>query len=212
MMKGEASKTLEVPSSAVLDDNDDSKKMRMTMWNMFIVLMKVVVISLVSVIILQQLVDLNTSWAQKIQERENKIQRWKHDCGDPIKPPIDPDIIEICNQLKIVINASPFTRALSKVIHSWNSCITMPCSEVLSRMATHLELKLLAACVIIVVLHYMYRFYGYTKVKGNKLKDYIQAKHTMKQMELMKQKQQQHLPTSFQYVPLQNSYSGAVNM
>lgn len=184
-------KKTEIGEDEGLDgDQSNEKKMKITLWNMFIVLMKVIVVSLLSVIILQQLADLSAQWAQKTQERDNKIQRWKHDCGDPIKPPIDPDIIEICNQLKIVINASPFTRALSKVISSWNSCITMPCSELLTRMSTHLELKLLAACVIIVILHYMYRVYGYTKTGGSKLKDYLQVKHTMKQLEMMKRNQQ----------------------
>lgn len=188
---------------------DDSSKMKMRLWNIFLMLMKVVVISLISVVFLHQLASLNETWSQKIQERDSKLLRWKHDCGDPTKPPMDPDIIEICNQLKVVVDTSPFIRALSKVIYSWNSCVTMPCSDLLNKMSSNLEFKLLAICVAIVIIHYTYRFIGFTKTKSNKLKDYLQTKYTMKQFKKMQQEQQHVLPSSF--TPIQSQY-GANNV
>jgi hypothetical protein len=157
-----------------------SKYTKKKLWTIFLQTMNSVFILFVVIIISQQVFLVNTTWNEKIQERESKLKQWNYDCGDVSKPPMNSDIIEICNHLRIIVNSSPFIRALSKVVHGWNSCLTMPCSQLVQSILSQTELKILFVFIAIAIIHHIYRICSYTKKKTFKLRDFLQTQHTLK--------------------------------
>jgi hypothetical protein len=155
------------------------RKQSMTLFNMFISLMNLVFKVYIVIVVGQQLFQLNTYWQEMITARESRLKQWHHDCGDPNKPPMNNDIMEICNQLKVVVDSSPFMRALSKLVHSWNSCV----KQCIHSISMYVESKILFLCIFFAVAHYLYKIFGFAKNRSLKLKDFWQTQYTIKELQ-----------------------------
>lgn len=164
-----------------------------TSWKIFIIVVKTVMISSCLIVVFQQLLLFNATWNDKITEYENKIKEYDiHRCATMRTTNIQ--FIEECDRLAVIIRTSPMMRALTKVAYGWNSCLTMPCTQLAHTIANSTEYKLLFLLVSFGTLYYLYQFLVMTREKTNDIKERIRAKSTMKyvqkQQQLLRQEQQ----------------------
>jgi hypothetical protein len=188
-------------------DEDKTQKTKRIFKNWILRFMTTILWLSIMVVISQQLALLSTRWHEKTEDREIKLRRWNHDCGggggdgnSNKAPPMDPDIVAICAQLKVIINTYPFIRAFHSVINEWNSCITMPCSQLVKEIGDNTGYKLLIVCIFIALTNYFYKFFGLAKVKTDKWKKNWQFDETVKRQQQLYLQQQQQQQQQMQFI------------
>jgi len=148
-------------------------------WDIIMNFVSAITYITILILVLQQCNNLNNNWKLTTDEYYDSLNQYRSIC-DLTKENNNRKLLQVCKELTIIINTSPFARAIDKTISSWHSCITMPCSQLLLSISTSLEYKII---LILICLYFFTRFYqlfNYTKRKSIKFQDYLRGQYTNK--------------------------------
>ena len=147
--------------------------------DIFMVIVRMAMAWTFFVVVTQQCALINSRWSEKLVQHEQAVNDYKvHQCGY-MKTTNIPFINE-CERLSIVMRISPLMAAITSVINGWNSCITMPCTQVVHMVLNHYEYKLLFSLISFGFLYYAYKFFNTGCDKTIVLQDMIRAELTRK--------------------------------
>lgn len=100
--------------------------------------------------------------------------------------------IKECSELNIIINSWPFVRAISYVVKGYNSCLYLPCGEIVRNIADQLQYKIAFILIALALFSYSFNLIGCTKKKGKDLVDKYRWRQTMAEIQALQQKQEQY--------------------
>lgn len=129
------------------------------------------------VVVTQQLALVNSTWSTKLTQYEQAIKEYSlHQCGQMKTTNIQ--FITECERLNIVMRVSPLMAAITSVINGWNSCLTMPCTQLAHTIANHYEYKLLFLLVSFGFIYYAFKFFLIGKDRSIEFQDMVRAERT----------------------------------
>lgn len=129
------------------------------------------------IIICQQFVILNTTWQHTTDEYHDALKEYKSIC-DLTKENNNKNLLSECKELTNKINTYPIIRAIYRVINGWHSCITMPCTQLLSNIANNFEYKIIIIIIAIFLSNWLYNIFTFTKQKTESFQDYFRVRDT----------------------------------
>lgn len=129
------------------------------------------------VVVSQQCALINSTWSTKLTQYEQAIKEYSlHQCG--LMKTTNIQFITECERLSVVMRISPLMAAVTSVINGWNSCLTMPCTQLVHTIANHFEYKLLFMLVSFGFLYYSFKFFTTTRDKTVDFQDMLRAEVT----------------------------------
>jgi len=152
------------------------------------------------IIVSQQVSNLNDAYAQKTEEYARALKLYDEEACAYYKGSSQARLKE-CSELNIIINSWPLSRAVSHVVKGWNTCLYMPCQELVRNIADQLQYKIAFILIALALSSYLFNFFSCTKKKSKEFYDKYRLKQTMKDnmeaLESILQKKQQHSTVSF---------------
>lgn len=157
----------------------NTKKTKRCVTDVFMLVVKMAMTWLFFVVLTQQLTLINTTWGIKVVQYEKAALEYvQHQCGHMKTTNVQ--FIAECERLSVVMRVSPLVAAITSVINSWNSCLTMPCTQLLHTISNHYEYKFLFILVSIGFFYYVWKFFTATRNKAVDWQDMLRADLTRK--------------------------------
>lgn len=129
------------------------------------------------VVLTQQVSSLGDLYAQKGEEYERAYSLYSAEC--PYSGASAARLRE-CSDLNIIINSWPMVRAVSQLVKGWNSCLYMPCNDLVTHIANGLPYKIAFALITLGVVSYVLNFFNCVKKKSKDYVDKYRLKETNK--------------------------------
>lgn len=146
------------------------------MKGIFVAVINVSLASMFFTLLLQQVVLVNSAWAEKIEEMHVASDQYARSCVGQRHD--NQKIARECTNLKLIMEAHPFVRAISAVIMSWKTCVTMDCGDLVRLVWSNYEYKILFILVLSGFLYYLTKFVGIAHEKGVTMQDYFRKQQT----------------------------------
>ena len=164
---------------------------------MFIV--RTATFSMFGIFLMQQALLINATWSKTIVEYNNAVTEYEyHQCAGMRST--NRQILTECDRLSATLKTHPFVTAFTEVVYGWNTCITMPCSQLAHTIAQSLEYKILTVLVSLCLFSYIYHFFMVTREKTTNIQDFLRDKHTQQLLYQLQQQHPQH-PILYQKYP-----------
>jgi hypothetical protein len=74
-----------------------------------------------------------------------------------------------CSDRNIIIHTSTLSRTLIRVSSGWNSCLYMPCGDLLHAVSSQLQYKIAFLLVVLAFTSYAFNLFKCTKKKSSEL-------------------------------------------
>jgi len=136
-----------------------------------------IVFACVVVVITQQVSLLGDIYAQKGEEYQRAYILYSAEC--PYNG-ASPARLKECSDLNIILNSWPAARAASQLVKGWNSCLYMPCNELVTHISNGLPYKIAFALITLGIASYMLNFFNCAKKKSKECLDKYRLKETNK--------------------------------
>ena len=131
------------------------------------------------IVVSQQFSNLNDAYAHKTEEFERSTRLYEEEGCAYYKGSSQARIKE-CSELNIIINSWPLARAISHVVKGWNTCLYLPCQELVRNIADQLQYKIAFILIALALSSYLFNFFSCTKKKSKEFYDKYRLKQTMK--------------------------------
>lgn len=143
-------------------------------------LLRGIVFACVLVVLSQQLMLFWDLYKQKEQER---LSAWSFHVEESCADYRGPSQLrrDECARNNIILNTWPLTRAVTHLVRSWNSCLYMPCGDLVRQIATHLEYKIAFILFSLGVASYVANFFACFKRKSIEYSDKLRYKKTQQE-------------------------------
>lgn len=93
--------------------------------------------------------------------------------------------LQECSELNTIIKTSIVVRTLIRATQSWNSCIYLSCTDLVTAIGTQLQYKIALVLVLMAIISYSMKIFRCTKKKS---KDYLYRKqHEITQKQFKQQ-------------------------
>lgn len=148
------------------------------------------------VMLSQQISLLNDLYAEKGEEFTRATKLYVEEQCEFYRGSSQARIKE-CSELNIILNSWPIVRALSAVVKTWNTCLYMPCNELMRNVAEHLQYKIAFIVIALAIASYLFNFFSCTKKKSKEWIDKYRFKKTMEDMAAFDQAMKQHHTVNF---------------
>jgi len=160
-----------------------------------------ILVGCIVIIASQQLSNLNDAYAQKTEEFERSTRLYEEEQCAYYKGSSQARIKE-CSELNIIINSWPVARAVSHVVKGWNTCLYLPCNELVRNIADQLQYKIAFILIALALSSYLFNFFSCTKKKSKEFYDKYRLKQTMKDNldvleSILHKNKQQHSSVNF---------------
>lgn len=129
------------------------------------------------VIVSQQVTLLGEIRAQKMEEYERAATLYSEECPYTRSSPAR---LKECSDLNIILNSWPMMRALSLLVKGWNSCLYMPCNEMVRHITNDLSYKIAFILIALGITSYVFNFFNCFKKKSKEWTDKYRYKETNK--------------------------------
>lgn len=184
-------KELVWPSGSSGDTNElGAKKSKRSIGSIFMLVVRLAMGWFLFILVSQQTTLVNLQWSIKTIQYEKACQEYAHHKCVQMQT-TNVQFITECERLSVVMRVSPFSAAITSVVNEWNTCITMPCTQLVRTIATHSEYKILFILVSIGVFYYAAKFFSFTREKAVDFQDMLRVRETRKYMKQMASQQQQ---------------------
>lgn len=137
-----------------------------------------ILISCILVVVSQQLTLLTEVYPQKTEEYTRAKSLYIEEQCAFYKGSSQARLRE-CSELNIVINSWPLVRAVTHVVRGWNTCLYMPCNELVRNIADQLQYKIAFILIALALSSYLFNFFSCIKKKPKKWIDDYRWKQTM---------------------------------
>lgn len=129
------------------------------------------------VVLTQQFALVNATWSVKLMEHDRNIKEYTQlQCA--FIQTTNVLLIGECDRLNAAMRVTPIIAATTAVINGWNTCLTMPCTQLMYTISSHYEYKLLFLLVSFGFAYYASKFFTTTRDKTIELQDMIRAEVT----------------------------------
>lgn len=141
-----------------------------------------IVLTCLVVVITQQVSLLGDLYAQKGEEYQRASSLYRQEC--PYNG-ASPARLKECSDLNIILHSWPLMRAASLLVKGWNTCLYMPCEELVTNIANGLPYKIAFALITLGIASYLLTFFNCAKKKSKECLDKHRLKETNKTMNAM---------------------------
>lgn len=157
-----------------------------------------IVFACVVVVVTQQISSLGDLYAHKGEEYQRAYTLYTAEC--PYNGASAARLKE-CSDLNIILNSWPAMRAVSQLVKGWNSCLYMPCDELITHIANGLPYKIAFALITLGLASYCLNFFNCAKKKSKEYLDKHRLKETNKAVASMHELIQKQATQQFGYSP-----------
>lgn len=152
------------------------KKGGCTMTNIFITMINIAIITVLFTVVRQQIGLVNKVWSEKLEDAVMAEDQYRRSCVDHNHT--NHLIILECGNLKKLVHAEPLIRAISAVIQSWKTCVSIECSDLAQLVWSSYEYLILCILVIAGIIYYFSKFITIVHEKCVIIQDYYRARDT----------------------------------
>ena len=150
------------------------KKNKRSIAGIFMMIVRMAMAWLLFVVVSQQVTLINSQWSVKTMQHEKaRLEYAHHRCIDMQTTNVQ--FIAECERLSVVMRVTPFVAAVTSVVNDWNTCITMPCTQLIRTVANHYEYKFLFILVSIGLFYYAFKLFSGAREKAIDFQDMIRA-------------------------------------
>ncbi len=147
----------------------------------------------IMVVVSQQITLLNDLYAMKQEEYVRSGALYVEEQCASYKGSSQARIRE-CSDLSIIINSWPIARAISVLVRGWNTCLYMPCNELVRNIADQLQYKIAFIIIALAISSYLFNFFSCIKTKSSEFKEKYRIKQAYKDILSRQQQQNTHIP------------------